>query len=192
MRPNKWHAYWAALAAAMLAVNLWRNRRKYHAEVLAVVHGQEPRRHHAGMSPRHLLPASADRVFGLVAGPVRLGRAHLEDHVLGAGGHHAGRRRRLVPRGRADRRACSPSTSLPAGSCITGGALERTGVISCIFSGESDGAGAGTGPVGRGPFTVRPRSRRQCVAIMLAQHPPRIEAQRQCDLRQGTGSSPRA
>ena len=32
MRPNKWHAYWAALAVAMLAVNLWRNRRKYHAE----------------------------------------------------------------------------------------------------------------------------------------------------------------
>jgi len=32
MRPNKWQAYWAALAAAMLAVNLWRNRRKYHEE----------------------------------------------------------------------------------------------------------------------------------------------------------------
>lgn len=31
-RPNKWHAYWAALTAAMLAVNLWRNRRKYRAE----------------------------------------------------------------------------------------------------------------------------------------------------------------
>jgi len=32
MRPNKWHAYWAVLAAAMLAVNFWRNRRKYRGE----------------------------------------------------------------------------------------------------------------------------------------------------------------
>lgn len=32
MRPSKWHAYWAGIAAAMLAVNFWRNRRKYREE----------------------------------------------------------------------------------------------------------------------------------------------------------------
>jgi hypothetical protein len=32
MRPTKWHAYWAGLAGAMLAVNFWRNRRKYCGE----------------------------------------------------------------------------------------------------------------------------------------------------------------
>ena len=32
MRPTKWHAYWAGLAGAMLAVNFWRNRRKYRGE----------------------------------------------------------------------------------------------------------------------------------------------------------------
>jgi hypothetical protein len=32
MRPTKWHAYWAGLAAAMLAVNFWRNHRKYRGE----------------------------------------------------------------------------------------------------------------------------------------------------------------
>jgi hypothetical protein len=32
MRPTKWHAYWAGLAAAMLAVNIWRNHRKYCGE----------------------------------------------------------------------------------------------------------------------------------------------------------------
>ena len=32
MRPNKWHAYWIGLAGAMLAVNFWRNRRKYRGE----------------------------------------------------------------------------------------------------------------------------------------------------------------
>ena len=32
MRPTKWHAYWAGLAGAMLAVNICRNRRKYRGE----------------------------------------------------------------------------------------------------------------------------------------------------------------
>ena len=32
MRPTKWHAYWAGLVGAMLAVNIWRNRRKYYGE----------------------------------------------------------------------------------------------------------------------------------------------------------------
>ena len=32
MRPSKWHAYWIGLAAALLAVNFWRNRRKYRVE----------------------------------------------------------------------------------------------------------------------------------------------------------------
>ena len=32
MRPNKWHAYWIGLAGAMLAVNFWRNHRKYRGE----------------------------------------------------------------------------------------------------------------------------------------------------------------
>ena len=32
MRPNKWQAYWIGLVAALLAVNFWRNRRKYRVE----------------------------------------------------------------------------------------------------------------------------------------------------------------
>ena len=32
MRPNKWHAYWAGLAGAMLAMSFWRNHRKYRGE----------------------------------------------------------------------------------------------------------------------------------------------------------------